>query len=523
MKKGLLLLLVTAAVAVAGCGNEGKNSSAAAEIENESSEAAENNSLNDKGKSVSGEAAEDISLNTEGTVVTWQEISVTLPDGWQGKYVMEETEEGFFLYQKASYEMSEGAGYLCGFVRLKEWLNYGTGEKLLAYTDDGNLYYLMQPTDFPCATETGECAEEYQNMEEQVAEIADSVRIEAQGLHFDMEQYRIPVSSSIPLTRDMLSNMSDNELWIARNEIYARHGRGFTNVYLQAWFDACSWYEKTSEADEFDDTVLSRMEKDNLAVIKEAEEEYLKEHPYPKEYPTGITVKEDISGDGAAEEIRYEVAEKNDYEFECILTIDGTAYDLNEEGLFITPVADVFYVTDILESSPGLEIAVLDMGPSSDYVTHFYRYDGNGLNDIGEVAGFPFREQNNGRNGFTGQNVICGTVRMDLIETCYLDGSWWYDETEQRLVYHEDGMHRYQPNTAHQLFVDLPLWDIMTGEEGQTISAGQEVFFLYSDMAEWIFVRAKDGTEGYIKVQDGEILNVKKPAAEVFSDLNFFD
>lgn len=527
-RKVLLPLLFAAAIMVSGCGNGEKNHSTAAEMENAVSETLQEDVSSDSKENTEDvrgtetETAEAEDGRIAGSVFTWQEISVTLPDTWQGKYVMEETEDGFFIYQKASYETLEGTGYLCGFVRLKEWMNYGMGETLIAYTDGGDLYYLMQPTDFPCVTEEGACAEEYQAMAEQVTEIAGSIKIDATGLYFDMAQYVIPVSSSILLTKDALLNMSDNELWIARNEIYARHGRGFTNGYLQGWFDACSWYEKTKEAGEFDDTVLSQLEKDNLDVIKEAEEDYAKEHPYPKEYKTGAAVKEDISGDGTVEEIRYDVVEKNDYEFECILTINGTAYDLNKEEAMITPVTDVFYVTDMIESSPGYEIAVLDYGPSNDLVTHFYRYDGSNLKYIGAVGGFPFREQNNGRNGFNGQNGICGTVRMDLIETCYLDGYWWFDENMEELVYHEDGLHSYQPNTAHQLYVDLPLWD-MSGNLQTTAVAGQEVFFLRSDMTEWIYVRAKDGTEGYIQVMDGEILNVEKPAEEVFSNLNYFD
>ncbi|WP_411430262.1 hypothetical protein, partial [Enterococcus faecalis] len=61
-------------------------------------------------------------------------------------------------------------------------MNYGTGETLVAYTDEGDLYYLMQPTDFPCATEEGTRAEEYQSMAEQVTEIADSIKIDAAGI-----------------------------------------------------------------------------------------------------------------------------------------------------------------------------------------------------------------------------------------------------------------------------------------------------------------------------------------------------
>ena len=39
---------------------------------------------------------------------------------------------------------------------------------------------------------------------------------------------------------------------------------------------------------------------------------------------------------------------------------------------------------------------------------------------------------------------------------------------------------------------------------------------------EWIYIRSKDGIEGYIHVEDGKITNLGLPAEEVFSDLWFF-
>lgn len=519
MKKRMTIitLLLAIVVSVSGCGEVESNSDkTVSSINSETGNEWQETSENDKN-------TENIAENdtTEGTY-TWQEITITLPETWQGKYIIDEGDNGFCIYQKASYDMQKEAGYLCGFSREKEWLNYGVGETVLAYTDDGTIYYVMKPTDFACAVEEGECAAEYQTMEEQVDEIADTVRIDARDIHFDAEKYMIPVSSTISLTKDALLNMTDNELWIARNEIYARHGREFTNEYLQKWFDACSWYEKTSEADAFDESVLSQIEKDNLEVIKSVEEDYASEHPYPKEYQTGTMIEEDISGDGMTEQIRYDVTEKSDGDYDCILTIDGNVFDLNKYEPIITPVMDVFYVTDMDEWKTRLEVAVLDEGPSCDYVTYFYRYEDGNLKYIGCVGGFPFKEQNNGRNGFSGQNSICGTVRMDLIETCYLDGYWWYDEEEDKLVYHEDGEHHYQPNTAHQLLTDLPVWDTL-GNKKTVIPAGQNIYFLRSDMKEWIYVRAKDGTEGYIQVKDGKVLNVDAPAETVFSDLYYFD
>lgn len=58
------------------------------------------------------------------------------------------------------------------------------------------------------------------------------------------------------------------------------------------------------------------------------------------------------------------------------------------------PVADAFYVTDLVENigtpeeDDGLEIAVLDEGTDGIGTTHFFKYDGD-LYYLGEVGGFP--------------------------------------------------------------------------------------------------------------------------------------
>ena len=137
----------------------------------------------------------------------------------------------------------------------------------------------------------------------------------------------------------------------------------------------------------------------------------------PKEYKTGQNIMVDLNGDGSEEEIRYDVKESSDYSgYSCVLTVNGTAYELCEYAAMVTPETESFYVTDMDEYDNSLEIAVLDDGPSADYATYFYRYDGSALAFIGEVDGFPFKEQNGGINGFTGQNGINGTIRTDILE-----------------------------------------------------------------------------------------------------------
>lgn len=78
-------------------------------------------------------------------------------------------------------------------------------------------------------------------------------------------------SDQIILTEDEISWMDKEQLRIARNEIYARHGRKFDSADLQERFNSCSWYRGTVDPDKFDDSVLSEVEKKNLKTIEKIE------------------------------------------------------------------------------------------------------------------------------------------------------------------------------------------------------------------------------------------------------------
>ena len=99
---------------------------------------------------------------------------------------------------------------------------------------------------------------------------------------------------------------------------------------------------------------------------------------------------------------------------------------------FADPMTDQFYLTDISPHYDGIEIAILDYGPSNDPVTHFFSYDGE-LHYLGAVTGFPFREESNW-NGFASAGTVEGIIRTDIIETCYSFESLKID-TLNNLIY----------------------------------------------------------------------------------------
>ncbi len=88
------------------------------------------------------------------------------------------------------------------------------------------------------------------------------------------DDYIIADSSTRYLSESDLSSLTEWEIRIARNEIFARHGRKFTTQELQDYFDGKDWYKGTVAADKFDTDVLNAIEKANLQLIVEYEKKH---------------------------------------------------------------------------------------------------------------------------------------------------------------------------------------------------------------------------------------------------------
>ena len=458
-----------------------------------------------------------------GESFVWEEVRLIIPQTWTDKYVVKEDANGVSFYQTASNEKEESMGFLCGIYRIDQYSDSGAGEELVAYTDEGVLYYMLEPTDVTCYAEDEAILNEYDEMMQYVDWIAGSMEIVAENVHYDVSQYEIPTSSILLLEPYHLENLSNNELWIARNEIYARHGKVFQNEYLNSYFQSCSWYEAKADKTEITERELNEVEIANLKLIVAAEETYAKEHPYPKQYAVGEEIEVELRTGNGKQRICYEVTADSDWDYSCTLTVDEKSYDLSDYVTMTTPVEDVFYITDIAYYDEKLEIAVLDNGPSDDPVTYFFQYDGK-LHYVGEVQGFPFEDYgNNFFDGFTGQNSVIGTIQLDMIESAFVYTYYWYNTKTGTLEPMERVRSNYTWYDAHELYVDIPVYYRPDTESPLlTLQAGQNVYFIATDCKEWIFVRDSNGVEGYIQVKDGKILNIGLPAEEVFSELYFF-
>lgn len=81
-----------------------------------------------------------------------------------------------------------------------------------------------------------------------------------------IDPFLLPQSGARLLTAQDLAPLSREQLWLARNEIYARRGRTFDHTDLRRYFGRQSWYRP-----QYDDVTLTSIEQANVDRIRQEE------------------------------------------------------------------------------------------------------------------------------------------------------------------------------------------------------------------------------------------------------------
>lgn len=84
-------------------------------------------------------------------------------------------------------------------------------------------------------------------------------------------EYIFPESTEDIISYENIANKSDEELRLGRNEIYARHGRIFASPELRTYFEGKTWYNGTILPEQFSNSMLSRVELNNVSEISNVE------------------------------------------------------------------------------------------------------------------------------------------------------------------------------------------------------------------------------------------------------------
>lgn len=208
-------------------------------------------------------------LNYTGRNVTRICISESL-ENLEGDNVLRSTLE-FKYYVKVKVENSHQSSWNMLVVTEdgSGWHFLGLDPDLIAYGSELQVIYQDHSVFAEIASNSSKLngqviGAEYKNMNPPATQASTEVRSE----------YILPDSDRRYYTKSELSGLTLDELRIARNELYARHGRIFKNEELQAYFEGCSWYHGTILSDDFkDDLFFNDYEKKNRDLIIAVENE----------------------------------------------------------------------------------------------------------------------------------------------------------------------------------------------------------------------------------------------------------
>lgn len=114
--------------------------------------------------------------------------------------------------------------------------------------EDANLFRTDAPPFAPASSDEGSGDEQAQEPAEQA----------------DASEYILPESNTRVYDTSELEALSDHDLFVARNEIYARHGYVFEAGELSDYFASKSWYHPS---DVFNEGDITEVERQNVSTI----------------------------------------------------------------------------------------------------------------------------------------------------------------------------------------------------------------------------------------------------------------
>ena len=402
-------------------------------------------------------------------------------------------DRGSILLKEALEELDrEGVRYT-GYYNV-------SGERLDVTLEDGTWLLF-----FRIRKDTGEWGDDYELMMEGTRFNANGFQEHYLGA-FDVitEEAFYPDLSAGPVDESTLWSLNQTDLSIARNQIYARHGRKFQDPFLNALFSTKSWYEPRYEGAEFDAVgqgMLSETERQNLSLVLEIEEAMHYQSGGGQGYETARGLMSgsslDLDGDGRWERIVYtRQMEDDDTGFQEV--------GVYPEGKDAEENADVRVRLETVRphqacyvaSSDGVrwQIILVADGFSADPVCCFYRYGSGELTKEGEIFSDVRQLQ-------IRPDRICAPVEYSHFQCQPIQRE--YVRENGTLTPVEKEYYEYAGNIARAC-VRIPLLGEKAGEtQGPVLEPGDRVIVRGGDLAEWVLLEKEaTGEQGWLRVTE---------------------
>lgn len=290
--------------------------------------------------------------------------------------------------------------------------------------------------------------------------------------------------------------LNQTDLSIARNQIYARHGRKFTDPFLSAVFQTKNWYHPIYTAEEFGKSgdPFSETEKKNLKTILEHENSR-----WNHEKPDGTKIQPakkllsgswiDLDGDQVLERVYYETQIDSygagAYTLEVGKETAGGKKSAAGEGEGLYRYLGLIS----LDGETNLLLAG-GSGASDDQWYDYYLYGNDELHLAGTLPG--------GVIGYEGVTLYTRT-QTDHFQSFITTFAYVLDQQENILKSVPEILYPYG-NTA-VVKQDITLYADQTGSAaGVTLKTGDRVVIVGSDLQYWVKIEKEvTGESGWIR------------------------
>lgn len=292
---------------------------------------------------------------------------------------------------------------------------------------------------------------------------------------------------------EAVSEWNQTDISIARNEIYARHGRIFEDPFLNAVFRVKTWYQPEYDGAEFsaiESSVLNKNEKDNLKFLiqKERELGYRpaegENYNRPARLLSGSWL--DLDGDGVKEQITYKVEHKDSY---------GTdQYHVMVNGMSLSGEGQNAFLQLYAGSLDGVSVQLLAAlcGDSADYYMEIYTYEKGLLKEAGILPGSPAELQ-------IMKDRVYTFTKYDHFQTRNAKCQYEFKNGVVQEVMRDF----YEHGNKAKALTEILLYESPEdGKMGLTLQPDDQVIILGGDNKEWICIQKTDGgKQGWLRVE----------------------
>ena len=218
----------------------------------------------------------------------------------------------------------------------------------------------------------------------------------------------------------------------------------------------------------------------------------------------------DLNGDGKIDKITLSFT--SEYQYTLMIndiSIKGEGENVNKK----------IYIVDLNKKDKIKEVAIEEDGPSDDYATTFYYYNGKKIIKAGVVGGKCASNKTIKNNG-----IVIATSRFSVLQT------WFYDDefklnSKHMLTHVTKKWYKANYKQVVKLLKPLKLYkDMKSKSLLTTLKIGDSVQILGSDDKAWCVVKTKQGAQGWFElVGYDKVKQFNLSATEVFNGLCMAD